>query len=603
MANAVIGSLRVNLGLDSANFQTGLKSSQKDLDAFAKKIAVGAAAVTAAATAMATALAVSIKRTIDQADELSKAAQKFGVATDELSKLKYAADLSGVSLESLGKGIQRLSRNVVDASAGLKTPQAAFEALGVSIKNADGSLRSSTDIMAQVADRFAAMEDGTAKTAAALMLFGRAGGDLIPLLNGGAAGIKELTDEAERLGLVIDSQTGRAAEAFNDNLTRLQRTWDGVVTKITANLVPSLELLSEQFLKVASNAGFIETASSGVINALSWVANEVAQLAILGSRLNVELAGLMEAFSRLNNYDFSGAWQAFQDGQNASAEMAAKIKADIEGIFDGTNVSQGGIQRRIDDAFGDVGTSAGQNFVAKFAEASSSAGAAETLAARMQEGALALQMSLMTEAEMERASYAERLIALEDFYNAGLLIDADYHEMRERLQEEHSARMAEIAADQEARQRDAQYQALGDLSATMANIGRVLESQGSRNMEISKAFGIASALINTYVGASQVLSDPTLTTFAKFAGVAAVISSGLAQVASIRSVSKGGGGGQRVSTGSMVNGGENGGGASPQQAISITLNGEMQSTQSVYDLLEQINDATADGHKLVIRRA
>src|SRR5690606_35501350 len=369
MANAVIGSLRVNLGLDSANFQTGLKSSQKDLDAFAKKIAVGAAAVTAAATAMATALAVSIKRTIDQADELSKAAQKFGVATDELSKLKYAADLSGVSLESLGKGIQRLSRNVVDASAGLKTPQAAFEALGVSIKNADGSLRSSTDIMAQVADRFAAMEDGTAKTAAALMLFGRAGGDLIPLLNGGAAGIKELTDEAERLGLVIDSQTGRAAEAFNDNLTRLQRTWDGVVTKITANLVPSLELLSEQFLKVASNAGFIETASSGVINALSWVANEVAQLAILGSRLNVELAGLMEAFSRLNNYDFSGAWQAFQDGQNASAEMAAKIKADIEGIFDGTNVSQGGIQRRIDDAFGDVGTSAGQNFVAKFAEA------------------------------------------------------------------------------------------------------------------------------------------------------------------------------------------------------------------------------------------
>ncbi|WP_447407521.1 hypothetical protein, partial [Clostridium perfringens] len=90
--------------------------------------------------------------------------------------------------------------------------------LGISIKGTDGALKSNSQLLNEVSERFAKLQDGPIKTAAAMALFGKAGADLIPLLNGGSASIKEMTDEAKALGLEISSTTGAAAEQFNDNL-------------------------------------------------------------------------------------------------------------------------------------------------------------------------------------------------------------------------------------------------------------------------------------------------------------------------------------------------------------------------------------------------
>ena len=67
------------------------------------------------------------------------------------------------------------------------------------------------------------MEDGAGKTALAIKLFGKSGADLIPLLNQGRAGIKELTDEAAKLGIVISTETAAKAEQFNDTLKNYRR--------------------------------------------------------------------------------------------------------------------------------------------------------------------------------------------------------------------------------------------------------------------------------------------------------------------------------------------------------------------------------------------
>lgn len=217
-SNSVIGALRVDLGLNSAQFTTGLKKAQTGLSSFGKAAAVVASAV----VAVGTALAIGTKRAIDHADALNKSAQKAGVAVEALSRLEYAAKLSDISLEQLTGGLQKLSKSMADAAIG-QGPVTAFKALGVAVRDGLGNLRDGNEVFSDIADRFSRMEDGALKTALSMQIFGKSGAELIPLLNEGRAGLKGMADESDRLGATINGRTAAAAEQFNDTLTRIDQ--------------------------------------------------------------------------------------------------------------------------------------------------------------------------------------------------------------------------------------------------------------------------------------------------------------------------------------------------------------------------------------------
>lgn len=250
MSKGVIGNLRVNMGLDSAQFQAGLKSAQTSAERFSKALKTSMAAAAATAAAALGGIAVGVRNAMKSADELSKMAQKIGIPTEELSKLKYAADMSGVSLQGLQTAVGRLSRNMNDAASGTGAGAKAFKALGINIKGADGSMKSSSAIMAEMADKFAKMPDGAQKTALAMELMGRSGADMIPMLNGGSAALNELMAEAKALGLEISTSTGRAAEAFNDNISRMGYAISGLTLGITAALAPALVVVTDGMVAV-----------------------------------------------------------------------------------------------------------------------------------------------------------------------------------------------------------------------------------------------------------------------------------------------------------------------------------------------------------------
>lgn len=77
-------------------------------------------------------------------------------------------------------------------------------------------------MLGDVAELFSLLPDGANKTALAVKLFGRSGAELIPLLNQGKEGLAEFDKLASDLGLTLDKETGKAAEDFNDNLTKLK---------------------------------------------------------------------------------------------------------------------------------------------------------------------------------------------------------------------------------------------------------------------------------------------------------------------------------------------------------------------------------------------
>ena len=126
---------------------------------------------------------ISLKNAIDAADELSKLSQKTGIAIEDLSALKYAGDLSNVSIDDLATGIKKLGNNMAAAAGGNKEIAAVFTAIGVSTTTTTGQLRNTDDVLGDIADRFASYQDGAGKAALATELFGRNGAALIPLLD------------------------------------------------------------------------------------------------------------------------------------------------------------------------------------------------------------------------------------------------------------------------------------------------------------------------------------------------------------------------------------------------------------------------------------
>jgi len=453
--SSVIGALRVNLGIDTAAFSNGLKNAQSRLSKFGDALKVGMAASTAFATAALGALAIGIKRTIGGADDLLKASQKFGVPIEELSRLKHAADLSGVAMEGLGTGLRKLSQNMQETANGAKnTASAAFNALGISVTDANGKLKDAPWIMEEIAARFNSMEDGAQKTALAMAIFGRSGTDLIPMLNAGGDGLRQMMEEADSLGIVLTSSTAKAAEAFNDNLTRLNATQDALILKITAALLPTLERLSEEFLEFANNEEVVSAVAAGMVSSFHWIANEIAQLAILANRLNVEITGLTEAMSRLGSGDFSGAWEAFSKGQEASGKMAADMKAEVDRMFDGSGMGQGAIQRRINDAFGSTGTTSGKAFVAKFAESVGGGSAKKAVSVMTTEAARIFEA---TRTPLE--SYSAQIGRLNHLLAAGAINQDTYN--RAVIQAQDALDQSARAGDAAAKSMDSAKDALG----------------------------------------------------------------------------------------------------------------------------------------------
>lgn len=202
--------------------------------------------------------AAMIKSAIDAADQLNKLSQKIGISVEALSTLRFAAQLSDVSLETLQKGIKGLSQNIAEANTGIGDGAQVFDALGISVRNADGSMKSIEAVLLQVADVFANLEDGAVKTALAVKLFGKSGMDMIPFLNQGAAGITQLTAEAERLGLKLTTETARSAEAFNDNLTALKASSSSLGIALARDFLPELTNITNAMREAANEAGTLK---------------------------------------------------------------------------------------------------------------------------------------------------------------------------------------------------------------------------------------------------------------------------------------------------------------------------------------------------------
>ena len=187
-------------------------------------------------------LAHMVSEVIKTGDEMYKLSQKTGVSVEALSTFKMAGKLSGVEIEQLGKALVKFDVAISKANTGNKEAAAAFAAVGINAKSLKGL--NTENAVLKVADAFSKTADGAAKTRVAVELFGKAGADMIPLLNMGS-------EEIEKLGVKMSTDFAARSQQFNDSMTIMQAKMKIFTVTAVSAVMPSLQEIANAFLDVS----------------------------------------------------------------------------------------------------------------------------------------------------------------------------------------------------------------------------------------------------------------------------------------------------------------------------------------------------------------
>lgn len=294
----------------SASDQTkaAIESAKKNLAGLGQSASNLAGYFPAISAAIAAAFsAQALNGAVDMLDRLDDLSEKSGISVESLSALRYAGEASGTSFDQLANGLKKFSVNISEAAGGSKEQTELFAKLGVSVKDANGQVRDTDKILSDVAAKFSTYADGANKSALAQKVFGKAGEDMIPLLNQGADGIARMTEEGQRLGVIFSGEAAAAAAEFNDNLKKIGLTAEASMTVIAGQVIPTINQLMEEFLSTKDGSNSLaESVGSGLRTALETIAVLAQNVAYVFKQTGNEIGGIAAQLVALGTGDFEG---------------------------------------------------------------------------------------------------------------------------------------------------------------------------------------------------------------------------------------------------------------------------------------------------------
>lgn len=338
---ATAGSIVIDLLMKTGSFDTDTKRAEQRLKQFSKEATVAGTAIGTAFAGAATALTAMVASSINSMDELSKTAHVLGTNTEDFSKLAYAAGFADLSIQDLQSAFGRLTKAQVEALDAGSQQAKVFDALGISIQDANGNLRPTTDLLYDFADAFQRQKGSQEVVAAGMAIFGKSFQNMIDLLKDGSQGLRDAGAEALAFGQVVSSDAGAMAEQFNDNLARMKLFVTGVGNAVAADLLPDLERLTNQFVDSARSGQAVEDTAQGISDVIRVMggAMEVAMTPIralddLIQGLTIGMVGLVEAGKGVIGLDWDRikiGWDVANNGADLAYYGRDKVGRDGRG--------------------------------------------------------------------------------------------------------------------------------------------------------------------------------------------------------------------------------------------------------------------------------
>nr|DAG48114.1 MAG TPA: tail tape measure [Caudoviricetes sp.] len=273
----VVNGLTSKLGIQLPD---GMKSSMNamgSLDTSAIAAAGAFAAVAAAIVKVEKAMISMTKESAAFADNIITLSMQTGQSTEQLQEFAYATELIDVSVDTLQGSLTKLTNNMQDTMNGTGNAKASFEALGVSVTNADGSMRSANDVFYETIDALGQVKNETERDAMSMDIFGRSAQDLNPLIIQGSKTLKEYADEAHNVGYVLDDEALSALGAVDDAYQRLQKTQEGVKNQLSAEFAPYLEEFYGDVTTMVKDGGKA-LKDSGIVDSFGMLLDTVGDI-------------------------------------------------------------------------------------------------------------------------------------------------------------------------------------------------------------------------------------------------------------------------------------------------------------------------------------
>lgn len=355
--SAVVSEMLIRIAADTAQLRSQMEQAKSTVESsmagMEKAVSLAKTAFVAfAGVSSVKAFADMVQGAVNAMGAMHDLSIQTGLSVAALQQFKAVGALSETSIESISAATVKLAKNMSLADEEGKGAALAIKALGI---NFDEFKRLSPEqqmlTAAQALNKF---EDGADKSAAAMLLFGREGAKLLPFL-------KDLGDSAEDVNAKLTDQEKAAraakaamADAYGDNLVRLQRQSNAWKKDLAEGLLPVMYETSEALLQVFSGAGGLrdqlkqlvddgtiaEWGRAGV-TALSYLVDGV-QLAIRGLQsLGMVLGGTVLAATYALEGEFQKAGRVLSDIPKDIAEqwgektLGAKLRermADLKGV-------------------------------------------------------------------------------------------------------------------------------------------------------------------------------------------------------------------------------------------------------------------------------
>ncbi|MEL7610598.1 MAG: hypothetical protein AAGU74_13985 [Bacillota bacterium] len=238
------------------------------------------AAVGAAAIAAATAIWNIGKKSGDAADELLTLSAQTGISVGTLQELQYAARFVDVEVGTLTKGLAKTTKATGEAVKSNKDYIDVADGVKVSIRDANGEIKSSEQIFYDSVDALAGIKDETLRNIAAQDMFGKSYQDLMPLINSGTGALALYAEEARKMGLVLSDEMVAKLGQFDDIMERTEAQFDGIGKQLAVTFLPALQSVGtgiSEFLSVMSTALSDGIQASDIKTIGTWLSTKIIE--------------------------------------------------------------------------------------------------------------------------------------------------------------------------------------------------------------------------------------------------------------------------------------------------------------------------------------
>ncbi len=235
-----------------------------------------------------------IKSSSKTADSLAKTADKIGISTEALAGLQNAAEITGVSQETLNKALVKQQVAISDYSNGIGLAKREFEQLGFA--QDELAKMSADEQFFAIADALGKVENSTERVNIAYKIYGGRATDLLNTLDLGRDGLQKFREESELFGTSLSRIDAAKIEMANDEMTRIGQISKGFGLQLTAELAPILGGIANLFVENAKEAGeFNQVAINLIDNLLSGfghVGDTMRGIQVVVKGLEVVFAGV-----------------------------------------------------------------------------------------------------------------------------------------------------------------------------------------------------------------------------------------------------------------------------------------------------------------------